>query len=98
VHFNDLRAPDPETMHGDGDGSDLLALVSDSRLDWLDLPYAPHERMFVSVTDAQYPGLAAALDSVCVMAHAYTRFIRTSDVESCLRGIETAVVGAALAG
>jgi hypothetical protein len=30
------------------------------------------------------------------MAHANTRFISTSDVESCLRGIETAVVEATL--
>jgi non-ribosomal peptide synthetase component F len=92
--FNDLRAPDPETL--DGDGRDLPALVSDSRLDWLDIPNAPDERLFVGFTDQPYPGLAAAPDSVCVMAHANTRFISTSDVESCLRGIETAVVEATL--
>jgi hypothetical protein len=91
---NDRRAPDPETL--DGDGRDLPALASDSRLDWLDIPSAPDERMFVGFTDEPYPGLAAAPDSVCVMVHANTRFISTSDIESCLRGIETAVVEAAL--
>jgi len=94
--FNDLRAPDPETLHEDG--RDLSALVSEGRLDWLDLPDAPDERLFVSAADEPYPGLAAAPDSVCVMAHANTRFISTSDVESCLRGIETTVVDAALGG
>ena len=91
---NDVRAPDPETL--DVDGRDLPALMADSRLDWLDLRFAPDERLFVSVTDQPYPGLAAAPDSVCVMAHANTRFISTSDVESCLRGIEFTVVEAAL--
>ncbi|HEX5405571.1 MAG TPA: condensation domain-containing protein [Pseudonocardiaceae bacterium] len=91
---NDLRAPDAETL--DGDGWDLPALVPDSRLDWLDVPNPPDERLFISFTDQPYPGLAAAPDSVCVMVHANTRFISTSDVESCLRRIETTLVEAAL--
>lgn len=91
---NDRRAPDPETLAGDG--RDPAALVSESRLDWLDLPDAPDERLFVSFADKPHPGLAAAPGSVCVMAHANTRFISTSDVESCLRGIETAVIEATL--
>ncbi len=94
--LNDLRAPDPAMMDPVAlSESGLRALVSHSRLHWLDQSYAG-ERLFISFDDLPDPGIDEVPDSVYLKAHADTRYLSRSDLEACLRGIETVLVEAVL--